>query len=162
MNLFDSIHEFYGDKKFFDLKLKSGLDREEVFAHSIILASAVPGLGQVLIEHYNEKLDDDLTLIFPECSGYNLRHAVAEIYSALVQQSEVEQDAITRWSKALCSNILPVRVVESKPVRISKRTIKKRKIFEPDFDSTKRSRRNVTATKIKEEIPYKEEIYVSF
>ena len=151
---FDAIHKFYKEGKFLDIKLKSGIDDREVSAHSLIIASAIPELGQVLTEHFNDKVDEDCVLIFPDLSGDDLQQVVAEIYSALIQELDVDDDKLRLWCETIClKNVPRVVVVEvevdaSKAVRFSKRAIKKRKIFDPDFDygQTKKPRTGGKAT----------------
>lgn len=150
MDIFIAIKDFYDKKTFFDVKLKSGLDSEEIFGHCIVLSSAVPSMGQVLLERLNENGDEDLTLltvIFPECSGQDLKKTVDEIYSALAQEIEVDDDKLNTWAETLCFRHWTVPD-EPELCRVSKRAIKKRKIFEPDVGPSKRVRSGGRITKV--------------
>ena len=137
MDIFGSIHNFFNKKSFFDVKLKSGLDGQEVFGHCLVLASAVPGFGQLLLERFND--DDDVTVVFPDLAGQELQTAVDEIYSSLVEELEVDVERLKSWSERLCC-FSQTLSAPAEPCRVSKRAIKKRKIFEPDVGPAKRSR----------------------
>ena len=84
MAIFSEIKRFYDEGKFSDLKMVSGTDDGEVFCHSLVISSAVPGLKDLLQEH-SSTAEDVATLVFPETPGSTLRSIVSDIYLALVQ-----------------------------------------------------------------------------
>ena len=51
MEIFEKLCEFYVENKFTDLCVVSGQDNEQIFCHSLILTSAVPGLKDLLRDH---------------------------------------------------------------------------------------------------------------
>ena len=158
MEFFHTIYEFYRDRKFFDLKIKSGKDGQEFWAHSLVIVSAIPGLNQALSDHYNERIDEETTLLFPETSGFHLEQVVSEIYSSLIQEEEVEDEKIHFWSEVFCS----ARNVGQDEVNVSKR---KRKLPNPEFEAAgyskyggKRSRGVVKNLKaVPKQVPVKDE-----
>ena len=84
MEIFENFCEFYVENKFTDLCLVSGQDSDQVFCHSLILASAVPGLKDLLRDQ-QESPDERATIILQEISGQELKEAVSDIYNSLIQ-----------------------------------------------------------------------------
>ena len=84
MEIFENFCEFYVESKFTDLCLVSGQDNDQVFCHSLILASAVPGLKDLLRDQ-QESQDERATIILQEISGQELKEAVSDIYNSLIQ-----------------------------------------------------------------------------
>ena len=85
MEIFHSIHEFYIENKFTDVRLVSGDDVEgqQVYCHSLVLVSAVPALKSLLQNHSRHD-EDQVTLVFPDISFENILSAVDDIYSSLI------------------------------------------------------------------------------
>lgn len=161
MEFFHTIYDFYRDRKFFDLKIKSGKDGQEIWAHTLVIGSAIPGLSQALSEHYNERIEEETTLLFPDISGSQLEQVVAEIYSSLVQESEVELDKISFWAESFCSS----ENVRKNDWDVSTRGLKRRKVSNPEFEAAgfskyggKRSRGVVKNLKaVPKQVPTKDE-----
>ena len=131
MEFFKTIYNFYQESKFMDLKIVSGSDGQEIRAHSIVIASAIPGLSGVLSEHYNDKWDEEPTLLFPESSGPDLKRVVTEIYASLIEEAEIGLEKISFWS-----NIFSTSLVSTKPSsRVSKRTIVRKRKY-PDSEAS--------------------------
>jgi hypothetical protein len=84
MEIFQLMHQFYVEEKFSDLKIVSGLDKEQVLCHSLVIISAVPGLKDVLKDHL-DSLEESTTLVFPEIPSLLLKEVVSDIYDSLVQ-----------------------------------------------------------------------------
>ncbi len=131
MEFFKTIYDFYNESKFMDLKIVSGLDGQEIRAHSIVIASAIPGLSEVLSEHYNDKWDEEPTLLFPESSGPDLKTVVTEIYTSLIEEAEIGLEKISFWSNIFCTS-----GISTKPSsRVSKRTIIRKRRY-PDSEAS--------------------------
>ncbi len=84
MEVFEKFCEFYVENKFTDLCVVSGQDNDQVFCHSLILTSAVPGLKDLLRDSH-ESQEDRSTIILPDISGLELKEAVSDIYNSLIQ-----------------------------------------------------------------------------
>jgi len=100
--LFENLYRQFCESQFTDLDLVSGLTGKTVSAHCLILASAVPTLGNILRDH--EKLyqsADKLTVVCPDVSLDNLKKIVKEIYTALISSNVITQNDQARWEQAL-------------------------------------------------------------
>lgn len=82
MEIFQLMHDFYLDSKFTDLTIVTGQD--QLFCHSLILVSAVPGLRDILRDQ-SESQDDRTTLVCPDIPGPVLKDVVSDIYRSLIQ-----------------------------------------------------------------------------
>jgi hypothetical protein len=131
MEFFKTIYEFYQESKFLDLKIVSGSDGQEIRAHSLVIASAIPNLSEVLSEQYNDKWDEEPTLLFSESSGPDLKRVVTEIYASLIEEAEIGLEKISFWSNIFCTS-----GVSAKPsTRVSKRAIVRKRRY-PDSEAS--------------------------
>jgi hypothetical protein len=62
----------------------------------------VPGTRQLLSEHFNDRHDDNVLVIFPDISGSELRRVVSEIYGALVGDIALDPAMQKSWSDFFC------------------------------------------------------------
>ncbi len=86
MEIFQLMHDFYLEGKFTDLTIVTGQD--QLFCHSLILVSAVPGLRDILRDQ-SESQDDRTTLVFPDIPGPVLKSVISDIYQSLVQVNKL-------------------------------------------------------------------------
>ena len=105
MEIFQLMHDFYLDGKFTDLTLVTGQD--QLFCHSLILVSAVPGLLDI-VRDQSESQDDRTTLVFPDIPGPVLKEVVSDIYRSLVQvNKQVDQ---LSWISIINSKLKRIQI----------------------------------------------------
>ncbi len=108
MALFENLYRQFCDSQFTDLRLVSGLTGDEVLAHCLILASAVPPLGKILRDHVKAAQGhEDVTLLCPEVSLLDLRKVVTEIYCALTSEDVVSDEVRSTWAKVFGCETYP-------------------------------------------------------
>jgi hypothetical protein len=103
MEFFQTIYSFFREGKFLDLKIISGLDGQEIKAHSLVIVSAVPGLFNILSEYMDEGTEDDTTLLLSDSSGSELEQIISDIYSALIDEAEVAPEKVRAWADTFCT-----------------------------------------------------------
>jgi hypothetical protein len=102
MALFENLYRQFCEQQFIDLRLVSGLNGDEVLAHCLILASAVPPLGEILSDYVRDgQTEDEITIMCPDVSSSDLKKVVTEIYNSLTSSAPVPAEVRSSWSKVL-------------------------------------------------------------